>query len=314
MPEKNKLYYGDNLDVLRRYVKDETVDLVYLDPPFNSRQDYNVLFAEKDGTRSSSQIMAFEDTWEWNLEAERNYEEIVEGGGRISDAMRAFRTFLGSTDMMAYLAMMRACGALKFGREVQHESVSPVLVGRAVGPCGCHYGRRSVLAGWQLHRGTDGAGMHRIRRNNGSVLSTVLDIRGRGQPTCAADSAMIEEPMGTDRPEFDELALEARDALYQPGQRSARLLIRLRRLSKDERSAAILERLGAFEAAIREQRRQERRIQRAINSPNKNTYDRIIPDAERRVNVADETVRRLDREIWLLATGRDLPPRPVRTP
>ena len=106
MPEKNKLYYGDNLDVLRRYVKDETVDLVYLDPPFNSRQDYNVLFAEKDGTRSSSQIMAFEDTWEWNLEAERNYEEIVEGGGRISDAMRAFRTFLGNSDMMAYLAMM----------------------------------------------------------------------------------------------------------------------------------------------------------------------------------------------------------------
>lgn len=106
MPEKNKLYYGDNLDVLRRYVKDETVDLVYLDPPFNSRQDYNVLFAEKDGTRSSSQIMAFEDTWEWNLEAERNYEEIVEGGGRIYDAMRAFRTFLGNSDMMAYLAMM----------------------------------------------------------------------------------------------------------------------------------------------------------------------------------------------------------------
>jgi 16S rRNA G966 N2-methylase RsmD len=61
MPEKNRLYYGDNLDVLRRYIKDESVDLIYLDPPFNSRQDYNVLFAEKDGTRSSSQIMAFED-------------------------------------------------------------------------------------------------------------------------------------------------------------------------------------------------------------------------------------------------------------
>jgi len=104
--EKNKLYYGDNLDVSRRYVKDETVDLVYLDPPFNSRQDYNVLFAEKNGTRSSSQIMAFEDTWEWNLEAERNYEEIVEGGSRISDAMRAFRTFLHNSDVMAYLAMM----------------------------------------------------------------------------------------------------------------------------------------------------------------------------------------------------------------
>jgi len=62
--EKNKLYYGDNLEVLQRYVKDESVDLVYLDPPFNSRQDYNVLFAEKDGSQSSSQIHAFEDTWE----------------------------------------------------------------------------------------------------------------------------------------------------------------------------------------------------------------------------------------------------------
>ncbi len=68
--EKNKLYYGDNLEVLRQHVKDESVDLIYLDPPFNSRQDYNVLFAEKDGTRSSSQIMAFEDTWEWNVDAE----------------------------------------------------------------------------------------------------------------------------------------------------------------------------------------------------------------------------------------------------
>jgi DNA modification methylase len=104
--EKNKLYYGDNLEVLRRYVKDESVDLVYLDPPFNSRQDYNVLFAEKDGSQSSSQIHAFEDTWEWNIDAERAYEQIVEQGGRVSDALRAFRTFLGGSDMMAYLAMM----------------------------------------------------------------------------------------------------------------------------------------------------------------------------------------------------------------
>jgi DNA modification methylase len=107
MPDwKNQLYYGDNLDVLRRYIRDESVDLVYLDPPFNSRQDYNVLFAEKDGAESSSQIHAFEDTWEWNIDAERAYEEIVEQGGRVADAMRAFRTFLGGSDMMAYLAMM----------------------------------------------------------------------------------------------------------------------------------------------------------------------------------------------------------------
>ena len=106
MADKNQLYYGDNLDVLRRYVRDESVDLVYLDPPFNSRQDYNVLFAEKDGSRSSSQIHAFEDTWEWNLDSQRAYEGIVETGGRVADAMRAFHTFLGNSDMMAYLAMM----------------------------------------------------------------------------------------------------------------------------------------------------------------------------------------------------------------
>ncbi len=104
--EKNKLYYGDNLEVLRRYVKDESVDLIYLDPPFNSRQDYNVLFAEKDGSQSSSQIHAFEDTWEWNIDAQRAYEEIVEQGGRVGDALRAFKTFLFNSDMMAYLAMM----------------------------------------------------------------------------------------------------------------------------------------------------------------------------------------------------------------
>ena len=81
MPE-NKLYYGDNLDVLRRYVKDDSIDIVYLDPPFNSRQDYNVLFAEKDGTQAAAQIMAFEDTWEWNQESARAYEQVVESGVR----------------------------------------------------------------------------------------------------------------------------------------------------------------------------------------------------------------------------------------
>ena len=104
--DKNKLYYGDNLQVLREYIADASVDLIYLDPPFNSRQDYNVLFAEKDGTRSASQITAFKDSWEWNLEAERSYQEVVEQGGRVADAMRAFRTLLGGSDMLAYLAMM----------------------------------------------------------------------------------------------------------------------------------------------------------------------------------------------------------------
>lgn len=102
----NTLYYGDNLDILRRYVKDESVDLVYLDPPFKSNQDYNVLFAEQNGTRSTAQIKAFEDTWRWDQGAATIYEQVVEAGGRLSQAMQAFRTFLGDSDMMAYLAMM----------------------------------------------------------------------------------------------------------------------------------------------------------------------------------------------------------------
>lgn len=81
----NHLYYGDNLDVLQRYIKDESVDLVYLDPPFKSNQDYNVLFAEKDGTGAAAQFRAFEDTWEWNQLSAAMHQEIVESGGRVSD-------------------------------------------------------------------------------------------------------------------------------------------------------------------------------------------------------------------------------------
>lgn len=102
----NLLYYGDNLDILRRYVADESVDLVYLDPPFNSNQDYNVLFREHSGEEAAAQIKAFSDTWRWDTEAARSYQETVEAGGRVADALSAFRTFLGTSDMMAYLAMM----------------------------------------------------------------------------------------------------------------------------------------------------------------------------------------------------------------
>jgi DNA modification methylase len=105
-PAPNLLYYGDNLDVLRRHVADESVDLIYLDPPFKSNQDYNVLFAEHTGKRAAAQIKAFEDTWEWDEVASLAFEETVERGGRVADALRAFRTFLGESDMLAYLSMM----------------------------------------------------------------------------------------------------------------------------------------------------------------------------------------------------------------
>ena len=102
----NLLYYGDNLDVMRRHVADESVDLVYLDPPFNSNAAYNVLFAEQSGNRAAAQIKAFDDTWRWDEASARAYEETVEAGGKVAQVMLAFRTFLGGTNLLAYLSMM----------------------------------------------------------------------------------------------------------------------------------------------------------------------------------------------------------------
>ena len=106
----NTLYYGDNLKVLREYVPDESVDLIYLDPPFNSNANYNVLFREKTGEDSPAQIKAFTDTWEWTLEAERTYdEEIIRNpiaSPEVKDMISAFRGYIGDNAMMAYLVMM----------------------------------------------------------------------------------------------------------------------------------------------------------------------------------------------------------------
>jgi DNA modification methylase len=106
MTQSGALFYGDNLEVLRRYVDDESVDLIYLDPPFNSNANYNVLFSEQDGSRSAAQIKAFGDTWRWDQSAAEAYEEIVERAGDASRTMQAFRTILGASNMLAYLAMM----------------------------------------------------------------------------------------------------------------------------------------------------------------------------------------------------------------
>ena len=102
----NRLYYGDNLDILRRYIADESVDLAYLDPPFKSSQDYNVLFRHQEGHPAAAQIKAFEDTWRWDTAAATAYAETVEAGGQVSRALQAFRTLLGESDMLAYLSMM----------------------------------------------------------------------------------------------------------------------------------------------------------------------------------------------------------------
>ena len=106
----NTLYYGDNLDILRQYVPDESVDLIYLDPPFNSNASYNVLFKEQSGEGSPAQIKAFTDTWEWTQESERVFEqEIIMNPTtppNVKDMITAFREFIGRNAMMAYLVMM----------------------------------------------------------------------------------------------------------------------------------------------------------------------------------------------------------------
>ncbi|MEI9996259.1 MAG: DNA methyltransferase [Rhizomicrobium sp.] len=102
----NTLYYGDNLDVLRRHVAADSVDLIYLDPPFQSGRDYNILFEEQDGTKAAAQIQAFEDSWEWDLRAAAAYDDVVRAGGAVANALEAFRQLLGGTPMLAYLSMM----------------------------------------------------------------------------------------------------------------------------------------------------------------------------------------------------------------
>jgi adenine specific DNA methylase Mod len=103
----NALYYGDNLDVLRDEIASESVDLIYLDPPFNSQANYNVLFKSPAGKAADAQIEAFEDTWHWGEEAERAFAEVLASPNtQAAELLRAMRSFLGENDMMAYLAMM----------------------------------------------------------------------------------------------------------------------------------------------------------------------------------------------------------------
>ncbi len=104
---RNKLYFGDNLDILRENVADESVDLIYLDPPFNSNATYNVLFRERTGEDSAAQITAFEDTWSWSIESEIAFQNVItDGPEKLGDLLQAMRGFLGQNDMMAYLTMM----------------------------------------------------------------------------------------------------------------------------------------------------------------------------------------------------------------
>jgi len=102
----NKLFYGDNLDILQRYIQDESIDLIYLDPPFNSNATYNVLFGTRNGKDAAAQIKAFDDTWHWDQASAESFREVVELGGQVSRAMQAFRLLLKDSDLLAYLSMM----------------------------------------------------------------------------------------------------------------------------------------------------------------------------------------------------------------
>jgi len=111
--QTNVLYYGDNLDILRRYIPDESVDLIYLDPPFNSNRAYNVIFKDESGNSTDAQLLAFEDTWHWGPDAEGQYAYLTQTArnqGRVpstvSTIIAALRSGIGENQMMAYLVEM----------------------------------------------------------------------------------------------------------------------------------------------------------------------------------------------------------------
>jgi site-specific DNA-methyltransferase (adenine-specific) len=109
----NLLYLGDNKDVLRNHFKDETVDLIYLDPPFNSKKDYNLIFADEKGVPPTSQIRAFDDTWHWGEAAEDAYRYLIDSSinkgqvrSEVSNLIGAMRSAIGENEVMAYLVFM----------------------------------------------------------------------------------------------------------------------------------------------------------------------------------------------------------------
>ena len=106
---QNTLFYGDNLPILRDHISDESVDLIYHDPPFNSNRSYNVLFKDESGQEAEAQITAFEDTWHWNAATEQAYHEMVQNAPvHVVQMLSALRDFVGANQMMAYLVMMTA--------------------------------------------------------------------------------------------------------------------------------------------------------------------------------------------------------------
>ncbi|PIP50932.1 hypothetical protein COX11_01405, partial [Candidatus Berkelbacteria bacterium CG23_combo_of_CG06-09_8_20_14_all_41_73] len=110
--ENRTLFFGDNLEILRDKIPDGCIDLVYLDPPFNSNRNYNILYRE-GLIDSPAQVQAFEDSWHWTHEAQHIFEELVgvkssktKINQKISDLMLALEKMVGKNDVLAYLTMM----------------------------------------------------------------------------------------------------------------------------------------------------------------------------------------------------------------
>ena len=111
--EPNALYYGDNLDILRKYISDESVDLIYLDPPFNSNATYNTIFKDESGNSTDAQLVAFDDTWHWGPDAESKYLYLTNTAyhqgkvpSPVSDLIGAFHSGIKPSPMLAYLVEM----------------------------------------------------------------------------------------------------------------------------------------------------------------------------------------------------------------
>ena len=101
-----QLFYGDNLSVLREHIPSESVDLIYLDPPFNSQADYNIIFKNQDATRSTAQFVAFEDSWQWGSESEQALADLIVNNGQLASFLTDFTRWLGRNSLSAYLVMM----------------------------------------------------------------------------------------------------------------------------------------------------------------------------------------------------------------
>ena len=176
MMSENILYYGDNLDILRKYIKDETVDLIYLDPPFNSNKDYNVIFREPTGERSEAQMKAFKDTWHWNGASSKFYFDIVQAGGRPSQVLQGFQTFLGDCGLLAYLSYMairlielrrvlKSTGSIYLHCDPTASHYLKILMDAIFGP----ENFRNEIA-WRRSRGASDTSSQQFPRNHDNLL------------------------------------------------------------------------------------------------------------------------------------------------